>query len=171
MPPSTTEPATIEPAIVYVGLGANLGDTHAAMRSALAALARLPLTEFVAASPLYRSAPVDAGGPDYTNAVAAITTRLAPLDLLARLQEIEHEHGRERPFRNAPRRLDLDILLYADRCITLPQLQVPHPRMHQRAFVLRPLADLAPDLEVPGHGRVAQLLARVGGQRVKAVVR
>jgi 2-amino-4-hydroxy-6-hydroxymethyldihydropteridine diphosphokinase len=167
MPPLTTESAEV--ATVYVGLGANLGDTHAVLRSAFAALERLPLTEFVAVSPLYRSAPIDACGPDYTNAVAAITTRLAPLDLLARLQEIETEHGRERPYQNAPRRLDLDILLYADRCITLPQLCVPHPRMHERAFVLRPLADLAPNLEIPGHGRVTQLLARLGCQRVEAV--
>jgi 2-amino-4-hydroxy-6-hydroxymethyldihydropteridine diphosphokinase len=171
MPPLTTESATIDPVAVYVGLGANLGDTHAALRSALAALAQLPLTEFMAASPFYRSAPIDAGGPDYTNAVAAIATRLSPLDLLARLQGIEDEHGRERPFPNAPRRLDLDILLYADRCITLPQLRVPHPRMHERAFVLRPLADLAPDLEIPGRGHLTQLLAGVAGQRLEPISR
>lgn len=162
-------PSTIEPAAVFIGLGANLGDTRSSIRSALAALAGLPLTELVSVSPLYRSAPIDAGGPDYTNAVAGITTRLAPLDLLRRLQGIENHHGRERPFQNAPRSLDLDILLYADRSITLPELCIPHPRMHERAFVLRPLADLAPHLVIPGLGGVEQLLAKVCGQRVEAI--
>lgn len=165
MPPSTTDLAVV----TYIGLGANLGDTHATLDSALAALAALSGSTLTAVSPRYRSAPVDADGPDYTNAVAAVSTRLSATALLAALQYIEAEHGRERPYRNAPRRLDLDLLLYADEQIDTPQLSVPHPRMHERAFVLRPLADLAPQLVVPGRGPVAQLLAAVGGQRIERI--
>ena len=153
----------------YVGLGANLGDSVAAIQSALKAIAQLPQTELVEASPLYRSAPVDAGGPDYTNAVAAIATRLQADELLTRLQSIETAHGRERPFVNAPRSLDLDLLLYAGEVIESPRLRVPHPRMHERAFVLRPLADLAPHLVIPGRGAVARLLERVAEQRVEMI--
>ena len=165
MPPSTTEPAIT----AYVGLGANLGDTVTVLRSAITAIAQLPQTRLVATSALYRSAPIDAGGPDYTNAVASIATRLQASDLLARLQSIELAHGRQRLFVNAPRSLDLDLLLYGDESIDLPHLRVPHPRLHERAFVLRPLADLAPHLTIAGHGDVTRLLAGVAGQRVEAI--
>ncbi len=137
------------------------------LRSALSCIARLAQTELLATSPFYRSAPVDAGGPDYTNAVAAISTRLGAHELLDRLQGIEAEHGRERPFVNAPRSLDLDVLLYGEQLINSKRLCVPHPRMHQRAFVLRPLADLAPHLHVPGHGQVSQLLAALTDQSIE----
>ncbi len=133
-----------EPALVYVGLGANLGEREAALRQALAALGQCPGTRVLRVSPLYGSAPVDAGGPDYLNAVAEVATTLAPEALLQALQAIEQSAGRERPYRNAPRTLDLDILWFGDQVIDTPLLTVPHPRMAERAFVLRPLADLVP---------------------------
>ena len=133
------------PALAYVGLGANLGERETVLRSALAAIGRLPGTCVMRVSPLYGSAPVDAGGPDYLNAVAELTTTLAPQALLEALQTIERGAGRERPYRNAPRTLDLDILWFGGQVIDSPALTVPHPRMAERAFVLRPLADLAPD--------------------------
>jgi 2-amino-4-hydroxy-6-hydroxymethyldihydropteridine diphosphokinase len=115
---------------------------------------------------LYRSAPIDSSGPDYLNAVAAVATELAPHALLQALQAIELRHGRERPYRNAPRTLDLDLLLFGEQRIDSPDLVVPHPRMHERAFVLRPLADLAPALVIPGRGAVAIWLDAVGDQAV-----
>lgn len=133
-------------ATAFVGLGGNLGDARATVLWALAELDRLPGTRLVRASSLYRSAPVDAGGPDYVNAVAKLATHLAPLDLLDGLQALELQAGRERPYVNAPRTLDLDVLLYADRAMDLPRLKLPHPRMWQRAFVLRPLAEIEPQL-------------------------
>ena len=133
-----------EPALAYVGLGANLGEREAALRQALAALGQCPGTRVLRVSPLYGSAPVDAGGPDYLNAVAEVATTLAPEALLQALQAIEQSAGRERPYRNAPRTLDLDILWFGDQVIGTPALTVPHPRMAERAFVLRPLADLVP---------------------------
>ena len=132
------------PVTVFVGLGANLGDAVASIRQAVQALARLPQTRLVAASRPYRSAPVDAAGPDFINAVAQLETRLTAPALLGALQAIEAAAGRQRPYRNAPRTLDLDLLLYGDARIDSPQLAVPHPRWRQRAFVLRPLAELAP---------------------------
>lgn len=165
MGPSTTDAAV--PA--YIGLGANLGNTGATLDAALAALGALPATTLVAVSPRYRSAPVDATGPDYTNAVAVLSTRLGADALLARLLDIESAHGRERSYVNAPRCLDLDLLLYADLTLASPRLTLPHPRLHQRAFVLRPLADLAPDLMIPDHGRVASLLASVADQRLEQI--
>jgi 2-amino-4-hydroxy-6-hydroxymethyldihydropteridine diphosphokinase len=157
------------PVRAYVGLGANLGDARATLAAAFAALARLPDTALAARSPLYRSAPVDAGGPDYLNAVAALDTGLAPLALLAELQRIENAHGRDRPHRNAPRTLDLDLLLHGSACIDEPGLAVPHPRMHQRAFVLRPLLDLDPAIAIPRHGAASGCLAAVAGQRIEKV--
>ncbi|WP_234196175.1 2-amino-4-hydroxy-6-hydroxymethyldihydropteridine diphosphokinase [Pseudacidovorax sp. NFM-22] len=145
----------------YVALGANLGDAQAAVVRALADLGGLPRTRLVARSSLYRSAPVDAGGPDFINAVAALDTQLSPLDFLDELQRLELEAGRERPYRNAPRTLDLDLLLHGDARIAEPRLVVPHPRMHERAFVLLPLAEIAPE-RVDG----AQLAA-VSGQAIQ----
>lgn len=134
-----------EPFLVYVGLGANLGEREAALRKALGVLGQCPDTRVLRVSPLYGSAPVDAGGPDYLNAVAEIATTLTPGALLQALQSIEQAAGRERPYRNAPRTLDLDILWFGDQVIHTPSLTVPHPRMAERAFVLRPLADLVPE--------------------------
>ena len=144
----------------FVGLGANLGDAAATLAAAVADLAALPASWLVAQSSIYRSAPVDAAGPDYLNAVVELATALSPAELLAQLQRIERAHGRERPYRNAPRTLDLDLLLYGAQRLADPALTLPHPRLAARRFVLRPLADLAPDLVVPGLGRpVADLLA------------
>lgn len=145
----------------YIGLGANLGDAPAALHSAARALAALPHTRLLRCSPLYRSAPVDAAGPDFFNAVAAVRTGLSPLDLLVALQTIEAAAGRERPYRNAPRTLDLDILLMDDLVLDTAALTVPHPRLHERAFVLKPLADIAPDRVRP------EWLAAVQDQRIE----
>ena len=147
--------------IAYIALGANLGEAAAVVASAIDALNRLPDTRLEARSHLYRSAPVDAQGPDFINAVAAVSTRLTGPDLLLALQQLEQRAGRERPYRNAPRTLDLDLLLYGDARIDSPSLTVPHPRMIERAFVLMPLAEIAPDL-VP-----AAALAAVAGQRIE----
>ncbi|MCE1250323.1 MAG: 2-amino-4-hydroxy-6-hydroxymethyldihydropteridine diphosphokinase [Comamonadaceae bacterium] len=148
---------------VWIGLGANLGDAPAALAAAVQALGALPGTQLQRCSRLYRSAPVDAGGPDYYNAVAELHTGLAPLALLQALQAIEQAAGRERPYRNAPRTLDLDVLLWDEERIDLPQLTVPHPRLYERAFVLLPLAELR-----PGWASAAQLQA-VAAQRIECL--
>ncbi|QEA14405.1 2-amino-4-hydroxy-6-hydroxymethyldihydropteridine diphosphokinase [Comamonas flocculans] len=146
-----------------IGLGANLGDARASLRQAVHALAALEQTRLLAVSSLYRSAPVDAGGPDYLNAVACLDTALQPLALLHALQALENAAGRERPYRNAPRTLDLDLLLYGELRLATQELRLPHPRMNERAFVLLPLAELAPQ-------RVsAAQLAQVAGQRIERV--
>ena len=129
---------------VFIALGANLGDAMQTLRQAAVAMGKLPLTQVLEASSLYRTAPVDSSGPDYLNAVLQLQTALPAPVLLQALQEIEAAAGRERPYRNAPRTLDLDILLYGSGHIDSPHLQVPHPRMAQRAFVLEPLAEIAP---------------------------
>ena len=153
--------------IAWIGIGANLGDARANVLDALERLARLPGARLVQASSLYRTAPIDSSGDDYVNAVAALDTTLDAHALLQALFAIEQAHGRERPYRNAPRTLDLDLLLYGDEIIIdTPTLIVPHPRMHERAFVLAPLAEVAPDLVIPGRGAVASLLATVGDQGV-----
>ncbi len=133
-------------AIAFIGLGANLGNARAAVLAAEHELRQAPDLSDLVLSPLYGSAPVDSSGPDYVNAVARARTTLSAQELLALLQSIELRHGRERPYRNAPRTLDLDLLLYGNETIKEANLTVPHPRMHERAFVLRPLADLAPDM-------------------------
>lgn len=151
----------------YVAFGANLGDPAAVFRFACARIDELPRTRLVARSSLYRTAPIGVGEqPDYLNAVIAIETRLAPLTLLEALLAIEIEGGRTRPFIRAPRTLDLDLLLYGEQLIDEPELSVPHPRMHLRAFVLAPLAEIAPELVVPGRGPVTALLAGVDDQIV-----
>ena len=145
----------------HVGLGANLGDAVQAVRDAIAEVGKLPQTTVTRQSSLYRTEPVGADGPDYINAVAEISTRLTAPELLAQLQRLEQAAGRERPYRNAPRTLDLDLLLYGSARIDSAQLQVPHPRMNTRAFVLVPLAEIAPELVAPGQ------LGAVAGQRIK----
>ncbi len=149
----------------WIGLGANLGERRATIEAALDALRTLPRTRLVARSRLWASAPVDAGGPDYLNAVARLDTLLEPHALLTALQAIEARFGRERAYRNAPRTLDLDLLLAGDTAIDTPSLVVPHPRLHERAFVLRPMADIDADIVVPGRGAVRQWLAHVADQR------
>jgi 2-amino-4-hydroxy-6-hydroxymethyldihydropteridine diphosphokinase len=126
----------------FVGLGANLGDAHAALESALRALHQHDAVRVERVSSAYRSAPVDAEGPDYVNAVAQLSSLLGPLELLHVLQALEAAHGRERPYRHAPRTLDLDLLWYGGIIKQGPELILPHPRWDQRAFVLEPLAQL-----------------------------
>lgn len=145
----------------HVALGANLGDAAQSLRDALRRLQHTPGLQLIKASSLYRTAPVESSGPDYLNAVAEVATTLTAPDLLVALQAIENAAGRERPYRNAPRTLDLDLLLYGDARINSPHLTVPHPRMWARAFVLVPLAEVAPALVG------AKALQAVAGQGVE----
>lgn len=148
------------PVVAFVGIGANLRDPLRAVEEAVGALALLPDTSLARASRIYRSAPVEAQGPDFFNAVAEIHTALTAPALLAQLQALEDAAGRQRPYRNAPRTLDLDLLLYGGARIESARLTVPHPRMRERAFVLQPLAEIAP-------GRVSPAdLAAVAAQRI-----
>ncbi|MEY5101053.1 MAG: hypothetical protein RJA36_3772 [Pseudomonadota bacterium] len=151
----------MRPAVrAYIALGANLGDARAAVRDALAALGQLPQTRLLRASALYRTAPWEASGPDFINAVAEVETTLSAPGLLRALQALELEAGRQRPYRNAPRTLDLDLLLYGDARIESAELTVPHPRMRERAFVLVPLAEIAPQRVT------AEELGAVAGQAI-----
>ncbi|KJV28261.1 2-amino-4-hydroxy-6-hydroxymethyldihydropteridine pyrophosphokinase [Aquitalea magnusonii] len=146
--------------LAYVALGSNLEQPAEQIRAALAALAALAGTSVLAHSSLYLTTPVGyLDQPDFINAVAQLETSLSPHDLLEALMQIEAGFGRERSFRNAPRVLDLDILLYQDTVLDDPQLMLPHPRMHQRAFVMVPLAEIAPDLPVGEHGQAAAIAA------------
>jgi len=162
---------TVEAMRAWIGLGANLGDATAAIARAVSAIDALPGTRVARRSSLYRSAPVAARGPDFLNAVIEVETALAPQALLAQLLAIEAGEGRERPYRNAPRTLDLDLLLAVDESgplrVDSPSLTLPHPRMHLRAFVLAPLAEIAPAMVVPGQGPVATLLAECADQRIE----
>ena len=152
----------------YIGMGANLGDARTTLLTAARELSALPEVASLVLSRFYRSAPVDSSGPDYVNAVAAIRTSLDAHALLDRLQAIENHHGRLRPYRNAPRTLDLDLLLYGAEAIADSRLTVPHPRMHLRAFVLRPLADLAPDMQLP-QGGLPQLIEACADQTLQVL--
>jgi len=133
-----------EPVTAYIALGANLGDACATVRHAMAALGGCPGIRLQQASSLYRTAPMESSGPDYINAVVEVHTQLSAPDLLAQLQALELANGRERPYRNAPRTLDLDILLFGEALLESAALTIPHPRMAGRAFVLVPLAEIAP---------------------------
>jgi 2-amino-4-hydroxy-6-hydroxymethyldihydropteridine diphosphokinase len=146
----------------FVGLGANLDNPLHQVRQALSELDAIEHTRVLAASSLYRSVPVGyAEQPDFINAVARLQTRLLPRELLDALHVIENRHGRRRSVRNAPRTLDLDLLSYGMLVVHEEGLTLPHPRMHERAFVLLPLAEIAPDALVPGHASISQLLAQV----------
>jgi 2-amino-4-hydroxy-6-hydroxymethyldihydropteridine diphosphokinase len=158
--------AAAAPVDAYVGLGSNLGDRAAEIDSAIGEIAALPSTTLVARSSLYRSAPLAASGGEYLNAVVRLRTALAPIALLHALQSIEQAHGRERPFANAPRTLDLDLLLHGDAALDSSALTLPHPRLHERAFVLVPLAEIAPGLVIPRRGALTELCASVAAQPV-----
>jgi 2-amino-4-hydroxy-6-hydroxymethyldihydropteridine diphosphokinase len=146
----------------FIALGSNLGDPAGQIRSALRALDKLPDTRLVRQSSFYRNPPTGyLNQPEFVNAVARIETRLAPRDLLEQLLAIERAHGRVRDFPNGPRTLDLDILLYGERTVREPGLTIPHPRMVERAFVLVPLAEIAPETVVPGGARIADLAAKL----------
>ena len=151
----------------YVGLGANLGDPVLTIRSAFDALHRLRDTQLVRHSSLFVSAPVDAGGNDFINAVAQLETALDASSLLTELQNIELAFGRERPFRNAPRTLDLDLLIYDQLKSHSDTLELPHPRMSGRAFVLLPLLELDPDIHIPGKGPAKNYLEAVADQEIR----
>ncbi len=154
--------------LAFVALGANLADPVAQVRAALEALTRLPDSRLLRASSLYRTAPVGIHGqPDFINAVAVLETSLPPDSLLSALFEIEAQFGRRRDFRHAPRTLDLDLLLYGDETLDTPGLQLPHPRMHLRAFVLAPLLEIAPDCAIPGRGSAAAWLPAVSMQPIE----
>ena len=153
--------------VAYLGLGANLGDARQTLKDAVVCLAQQHTIAVLAKSSLYRTAPIDAGGDDYYNCVVKLETTLPVRHLLALCHKIESHFGRERPFRNAPRTLDLDILLYGDHSIDEPDLIVPHPRLTERAFVLVPLTELAPDLTIPQRGRADAFLAAVADQRIE----
>ena len=150
--------------VAYVGLGSNLEDPGAQVRRALDELGGIRNSRVTARSPLYKSPPLGpVDQPDYINAVAALDTGLAPLDLLAALRDIERRHGRQRDgTRWGPRSLDLDLLLYGDVAMATPELTLPHPGLPERAFVLYPLFDVAPQLAVPGRGTVRELRDRLG---------
>ncbi len=152
----------------YVALGSNLADPAAQVQAACEALARLPDSRFIACSALYRTAPVGyVDQPDFINAVVRLATRLQPHELLEALLGIENRFGRVRQTRNGPRVLDLDLLLYDDWIYHEPGLTLPHPRMHERAFVLVPLLELVPDIFIPGRGAARDWLARVADQAIE----
>lgn len=153
----------------HIGIGANLGDAHSSVQRAILRLQELPDTRLTAQSSLFRTAPIDAGGNDYINAVARIETRFAPDDLLQALQSIENEFGRERPYQNAPRTLDLDLLLYGQQTMRSETLTVPHPRIAQRAFVLIPLLQIDPLISIPGLGPAHALAPGVAGQSIQKI--
>lgn len=159
----------------YVALGSNLGDPVRTIEDAIDAMAALRGSLLTAISSLYRTAPVGLRNqPDFINAVVALDSRLPPRELLDELSTLEARFGRIREpgsVKNAPRTLDLDLLLHGDTVQDDPALTLPHPRMHERAFVLAPLAEIAPELVVPGHGRVADLLAACAGQRIQPLAR
>ena len=152
-----------EPVWAFVALGANLGDAQQTVQDAIKALGELPLTSLLAASRLYQTAPHQAVGPDFVNAVAKLSTRLSAPDLMQCLGSLEQKAGRTRPFLNAPRTLDLDLLFYGDAVVQSDRLTLPHPRWATRAFVLWPLKDVAPDKVTPAH------LAAVSGQAIRGL--
>jgi len=153
----------------YIGVGANLGDALATVKAAVARLGKLPQSRLDAQSSLFRTAPINAGGDDYINAVVRLQTALSAEALLPALQAVEQEFGRERPYQNAPRTLDLDILLYGEREIASALLTVPHPRLTERAFALIPLLQLDPFVKIPGNGAAHTFAPSVAGQRISRI--
>ncbi len=152
----------------YIGLGSNLNHPITQVQQALATLKNLPHSRWVAHSPFYRSEPLgDLKQPDYINAVAALDTQLTADELLLALQAIEYQQGRRRSTQWASRTLDLDLLLYGQMRCETPHLTLPHPRLHERAFVLYPLQDLAADLLIPGHGLLSQLIRQCVPMRLE----
>ena len=153
--------------IAYIGVGANLGNALKTVRAAITEMKIMPETRVSAISSLYRSAPVDASGDDFINAVVRLDTTLPAQSLLEHLQHIERVFGRERSFRNAPRTLDLDLLIYDQTRTSTPSLELPHPRMSDRAFVLLPLLEISPDVQIPGKGAAKDYLATVNDQEIE----
>jgi 2-amino-4-hydroxy-6-hydroxymethyldihydropteridine diphosphokinase len=153
----------------YIGLGSNLGDAAGNVQRAILLLGKLPLTRLLAQSSLFRTAPIDADGDDYINAVAQLDTQLHAQELLNALQALELQFGRERPYLHAPRTLDLDILLFGQQVINTATLTVPHPGLTQRAFALIPLLQLDPLISIPGKGFAHCFVSDVAGQTIKKI--
>ncbi|MFC7517064.1 2-amino-4-hydroxy-6-hydroxymethyldihydropteridine diphosphokinase [Herbaspirillum sp. GCM10030257] len=153
----------------YIGIGANLGDARDQVERAIARIGELPSSSLTAQSSLFRTAPMDAGGDDYINAVVKLETSLTASALLDHLQAIEQDFGRERPYVNAPRTMDLDLLLYGQSTIRSDKLTVPHPRMTQRAFVLIPLLQIDPFIQIPGKGAAHSFVPAVAGQAIQKI--
>ncbi|QBP74131.1 2-amino-4-hydroxy-6-hydroxymethyldihydropteridine diphosphokinase [Herbaspirillum huttiense] len=152
--------------LAWIGIGGNLGDARATVEEAIAHLARLPESQLLRSSSLYRTAPIDSSGDDYVNAVALVSTSLTAPELLHALQAIELQHGRERPYRNAPRTLDLDVLMYGEAQLEDEELIVPHPRMAQRAFVLVPMLEIDAQVRIPGLGAARDFLDAITDQPI-----
>lgn len=155
----------------YIGLGSNVGDVVSNVRRAISRLRRMPETSTGLQSSLYLTAPIDSIGNDFVNAVVQIHTHLKAEELLKELMDIEQEFGRTRPFENAPRAMDLDILLYGRQQIETDNLVVPHPKLTERAFTLMPLLELDPLVEIPGQGLANKFVAAVSGQRISKIWR
>jgi 2-amino-4-hydroxy-6-hydroxymethyldihydropteridine diphosphokinase len=153
----------------FIGIGSNLGDSLANVEAAIAQLDRLPDTRLTAQSSLFQTGPIDADGGDYINAAAQIDTGLPAADLLRELQALENASGRQRPYPNAPRELDLDLLLYGQQKINSDALTIPHPRLTQRAFVLIPLLQIDPFLEIPGKGPAHTFVPGVMQQSIRKI--
>jgi len=154
--------------LAYIALGSNLEDPFKQIQSAYEEIKKLSDTHLLKCSSFYKSAPVGiVNQPDYINTVVEIDTALTPLELLKKLLKIELQHGRIRTFRNAPRTLDLDILLYGNLKINDDKLTIPHPRMTQRAFVLYPLMEIAPHCDIPGNGKISQLIKTCSNQKIE----
>jgi 2-amino-4-hydroxy-6-hydroxymethyldihydropteridine diphosphokinase len=162
------QPAPVS-VLAHIGIGANLGEARANVERAIAQLNRLPQTRVTAQSSLFRTAPVDADGDDYINAVAQIETSLPASELLEQLMAIEQQFGRERRYLNAPRTLDLDILLYGQQVIRTDALTVPHPRLTERAFALIPLLQIDPLVNIPGYGPAHQFAPAVADQSIQKI--
>jgi len=156
--------------VAFIGIGSNLQDPARQVEQAVVELDALPHSRVVKRSSLYRSAPIGyAAQPDFVNAVAQLETGMPAERLLDELQAIESRHGRERAFANAPRTLDLDVLLYGNLVMKTKDLQIPHPRMHERAFVLRPLLEISPEATIPGIGSAKDALQSVAEQSVERI--
>lgn len=153
----------------YIGLGSNLGDATNNVRQALLALDQLPATRVSGQSALFRTAPIDASGDDYINAVARVITTLSAEELLQALLTLEQSFGRERSYLNAPRTLDLDLLLYGEQSISTSTLTVPHPRMTARAFVLIPLLQIDPFITIPDRGAAHLFVPDVAAQAIQKI--
>lgn len=168
-PTTSVKASNGTPVRAYVGIGANLGDARANVQQAFLMLDTMPDTRVADRSSLFRTAPIDAGGDDYVNAVAAIDTTLTAMALLHALQAVETEQGRLRPYPNAPRTLDLDILLYGQQTMRTAALTVPHPRLTQRAFALIPLLQIAPMITIPGQGPAHAFMPGVADQAIRRI--
>lgn len=156
-------------ATAYIGLGGNIGDAKQLIKDAIVCLAQRPEVKVTSRSCMYKSAPVNASGEDFINAVISIDTYLTPEEVLHLCMKVESQFGRERPYTNAPRTLDLDLLSYDDVCIASHELTIPHPRMTERAFVLLPLLELCPQMELPGFGKLANYVDNLKGQRIEKI--